>query len=138
MAVLGGLLLWLLRLALAPPSTISRVPPLGARGMPRRPRPHRHRPAPRAPHHARPPPGRRSGRTGAAAASDRAAAGKQARMIALAGQRHDLAHLPLQQVSGIANTIGAEVDLSPGTARRVLLDHVRALQNGHNQPGGAR
>ena len=35
--------------------------------------------------------------------------------------------------SGIANTIGAEVDLSPGTARRVLLNHVRALQNGHPQ-----
>ena len=59
-------------------------------------------------------------------------------MIALAGQRHDLTQLPLKQVSGIANTIGAEVDLSPGTARRVLLNHVRALQNGHNQPGGAR
>ena len=60
-------------------------------------------------------------------------------MIALAGQRHDLARLPLGQVSGIANTIGAEVDLSPGTARRVLRAHVRALQNG--QPateGGTR
>ena len=59
-------------------------------------------------------------------------------MIALAGQRHDLTQLPLTQVSRIANTIGAEVNLSPGTARRVLLNHVRALQNGHNQPGGAR
>ena len=54
-------------------------------------------------------------------------------MISLAAQRHDLTTLPLGQVSGIANTIGAEVDLSPGTARRVLLDHVRALQNGHPQ-----
>ena len=54
-------------------------------------------------------------------------------MLALAGQRHDLTTLPLKQVSGIANTIGAEVDLSPGTARRVLLNHVRALQNGHQQ-----
>ena len=59
--------------------------------------------------------------------------GKQARMISLAAQRHDLTTLPLRQVSGIANTIGAEVDLSPGTARRVLLGHVRALQNGHPQ-----
>ena len=50
-------------------------------------------------------------------------------MIALAGQRHDLATLPLKQVSGIANQIAAEVSLSPGTARRVLLAHVRALQN---------
>ena len=54
-------------------------------------------------------------------------------MIALAAQRHDLTTLPLGQVSGIANSIGAEVDLSPGTARRVLLGHVRALQNGHPQ-----
>ena len=42
MAVLGGLFLWLLRLALAPLSTISRVPPLGPGGMPRRPRPQSH------------------------------------------------------------------------------------------------
>jgi hypothetical protein len=54
-------------------------------------------------------------------------------MLAIAGQRHDLATLPLNQVSGIANQIGAEVSLSPGTARRVLLAHVRALQNGHAQ-----
>ena len=32
-----------------------------------------------------------------------------------------------------ANTIAAEVGLSPGTARRVLLNHVRALQNGHQK-----
>ena len=50
-------------------------------------------------------------------------------MIALAGQRYDLARLPLGHVSGIANSIGAEVNLSPGTARRVLLAHVRTLQN---------
>ena len=51
-------------------------------------------------------------------------------MLALAGQRHDLTTVPLKQVSKIANQIGAEVSLSPGTARRVLLAHVRALQNG--------
>jgi len=60
--------------------------------------------------------------------------GKQDRLIALAGQRHDLATVPLTQVSRIANAIGAEVSLSPGTARRVLLAHVRALQNGHPSP----
>ncbi len=52
-------------------------------------------------------------------------------MLAIAGQRHDLATVPLSQISGIANQIGAEVQLSPGTARRVLLAHVRTLQNGH-------
>jgi hypothetical protein len=84
MAIVSHLILWLLRLALAPPSTLT-----GFRGP-----------------------------------------GKQDRMLALAAQRHDLATLPLKQVSGIASQIGAEVSLSPGTARRVLLAHVRALQNG--------
>ncbi len=126
MAIIGGLFLWLLRLALAPLSTIAGfrrwaleecpiapgrkaalpAPPPGA-SAPLRP-PRRRRPA-----------GRLNGRPG-----------KQDRMLALAGERHDLMRLPLKQVSGIANTIGAEVDLSPGTARRVLLAHVRALQNG--------
>ena len=55
--------------------------------------------------------------------------------IAATARRHDLTVLPLRQVSGIANQIGAEVDLSPGTARRVLLAHVRALQNGNGQKG---
>ena len=59
-------------------------------------------------------------------------------MITLAGDRHDLATLPLKQVSQIANTIAAEVDLSPGTARRVLLAHVRAIQNGHPSPNGTQ
>ena len=31
----------------------------------------------------------------------------------------------------IAEQIGAEVDLHPGTARRVLRAHVQALHNGH-------
>jgi hypothetical protein len=59
-------------------------------------------------------------------------------MIALADDRHDLATLPLKQVSKIANTIAAEVALSPGTARRVLLAHVRAIQNGHPSPNGTQ
>lgn len=54
---------------------------------------------------------------------------KQDRLITLASQRHDLRSLPLGQVSRIANQIGAEVDLHQGTARRVLLAHVRALQD---------
>jgi hypothetical protein len=59
-------------------------------------------------------------------------------MIAIAAGRHDLARLPVSKVSKIANSIGAEVDLSPGTARRVLLAHVRALQNGHPDPDSTR
>ena len=36
--------------------------------------------------------------------------------------------LPLNRVARIAGEIGAEVDLHPGTARRVLRAHVQALQ----------
>jgi hypothetical protein len=128
MAIVGALILWLLRLALAPPSTLAgfrrwvldecpvapgRTAPHGGAARPT----HRGAARPtRRVSNGRPPGARRPG--------------KQDRMLALAGQRHDPATLPLKQVSGIANQIGAEVSLSPGTARRVLLAHVRALQNG--------
>jgi hypothetical protein len=129
MAVIGGLSLWLLRLALAPASTLSGfrrwaldecpIAP-GRTAAPHKAKtttPHPHKPTQARPRHppARPAKG----------------PGKQDRLIALADQRHDLTTVPLTQVSRIANTIGAEVSLSPGTARRVLLAHVRALQNGH-------
>ena len=125
MAIAGGLLLWLLRLALAPPSTIAgfrrwaveECPIAPGRKAPRPTQDHRTK---RLRHGNRRPQPRRAIRPG-----------KQARMLALAGQRHDLATVPLNQVSSIANQISAEVALSPGTARRVLLAHVRALQNGH-------
>ena len=57
---------------------------------------------------------------------------KQDLLIALASQRHDLRTVPLNQVARIAGDIGAEVDLHPGTARRVLRAHVQALQ--HHDP----
>jgi hypothetical protein len=131
MAMIGGLVLWLLRLALAPPSTISgfrrwaldECPVAPGRKAPRPPLPPPDRQA-RQPQDGRRSPAGRAGRPG-----------KQSRLLALAGERHDLTVLPLRQVSGIANQIGAEVDLSPGTARRVLLAHVRALQNGNGQKG---
>jgi hypothetical protein len=132
MAIVGGLILWVLRLALAPPSTLTgfrrwaleECPVAPGRKVPSRSPvpvplpPGDPRPAPRPPAGGRP---SRSRRT----------PGKQDRMIALAAERHELATLPLRQVSGIANQIAAEVSLSPGTARRVLLAHVRALQNSH-------
>jgi hypothetical protein len=128
MAIVGGLLLWLLRLALAPPSTIAGFRRWAVEECPIAPGRKAPRPAPPHPSQG----AQRQPRPGARSPAQRAAGpGKQARMLTLAGQRHDLATLPLGQVSGIANQIGAEVSLSPGTARRVLLAHVRALQNGH-------
>jgi hypothetical protein len=131
MAIIGGLFLWLLRLALAPPSTITGFRRWALDECPVAP-------GRKAPRPALPTPGRQAsqpqdGRRSPAARAGRP--GKQSRLLAIAGQRHDLSVLPLRQVSGIANQIGAEVDLSPGTARRVLLAHVRALQNGNGQKG---
>jgi hypothetical protein len=54
---------------------------------------------------------------------------KQDLLIALASQRHDLRRLPLKQVARIAGQIGTEVNLHQGTARRVLRAHVQFLQN---------
>ena len=53
---------------------------------------------------------------------------KRDRMIELAGQRRDLATMRLAEVSKLASTIAAEIGYSPGTARRELVRHVRALQ----------
>ena len=130
MAVIGGLFLWLLRLALAPLSTIAGFRRWVLEECPIAPGRKATTPIPDHPRRRR---RKRPGRRRPHVPATRSRPGKQARMIALAAQRHDLTTLPLRQVSGIANTIGAEVDLSPGTARRVLLDHVRALQNGHPQ-----
>jgi hypothetical protein len=121
-AIIGGLLLWLLRLALAPPSTITGFRRWAVDECPIAPGRKAPRPTQGQLRGSRRSPTRRAVKPG-----------KQARMLALAHQRHDLATLPPKQVSSIANRIGAEVALSPGTARRVLLAHVRALQNGSPQ-----
>jgi hypothetical protein len=60
----------------------------------------------------------------------RGPAGKQARLISLAAERHDLPALPLAKVSGIATALAPEAGIHPSTARRVLLAHVRELQDG--------
>lgn len=53
---------------------------------------------------------------------------KAEQLLTRAGERHDLATVPLTEVSSIASAIAAEIGLHPGTARRVLLRHVRQLQ----------
>jgi hypothetical protein len=117
--VVGAVLLWALRLGLAPASTlrgfrrwvlttpVSPRPRVVATAEPRA------LPAPKR----RPGPGRRTG-------------GKGSAVIRLAGERHDLRTLPIKQVSSIATALAPEADIHPATARRVLLGHVRSLQNG--------
>jgi hypothetical protein len=53
---------------------------------------------------------------------------KAAQLVRLAGERHDLADVPLEKVSRLATEIAGEIGYHPGTARRVLLAHVRRLQ----------
>ena len=56
-------------------------------------------------------------------------------MIELAGQRRDLATVPLGEVSKLASAVAAEIGYSPGTARRELVRHVRELQAAPRKPG---
>ena len=130
LAVLGGVLLWLLRLVLAPRSTLGGLRYWVLAECPVAP-------GPRAVAGTAAVKSRDSLpqlRTSKSAASVRGRRpGKQARMIALAHERHDLATIPLKRVSEIANAIADEISLSPGTARRVLLAHVRAVQANHRQ-----
>jgi hypothetical protein len=124
LAVVGAMFLWLLRLSLAPASTLSgfrrwvveECPVAPGRTAPTTPA------APLQPVLASAPP--------AVKESRRRADGrpcKQDLLIALASQRHDLPRLPLNRVARIAGQIAAEVDLHPGTARRVLRAHVQSL-----------
>jgi len=53
---------------------------------------------------------------------------KRDQMIERAGQRRDLASVPLAEVSQLASSVAAELGYSPGTARRELARYVRGLQ----------
>jgi hypothetical protein len=125
LAVAGAVLLWVMRLALAPLSTLTEfrrwvveecpVAP-GRKASDAHPAPLAIVPADSSP---------------ALSLRRRRADGKprkQDLLIALASQRHDLRRLPLNRVARIAGEIGTEVDLHPGTARRVLRAHVQTLQ----------
>ena len=125
LVVAGRVLLWLLRLVLAPASTLAGFRHWLITETPAAPR---HPAAPR-PLPSLACPGRRCQRQ--FAPSPRAAngkPGKQDLLIALAAQRYDLRSLPLRQVAAIAVAIAEDIDLHPGTARRVLRAHVQALQ----------
>jgi hypothetical protein len=127
LAVAGACLLWLLRLALAPGSTLTGFRRWVVDECPVAPgrTAASSFPEPRALALTDPSPRRNRRRTDGKPR-------KQDLLIALASQRHDLRNVPLNQVARIAGDIGAEVDLHQGTARRVLRAHVLALQ--HHDP----
>ena len=122
LAVLGGLLLWLLRLALAPGSTLAGfrrwvieecpVAP-GRRLAAARPVPAISASAPRR--------GGRGPRNGT----------KTARFLALVTERHGaLAAVPVTDVSRICTALAPEIGLHAGSARTALRQAVLAEQNG--------
>jgi Protein of unknown function (DUF2637) len=107
MAILGGLLLWLLRLALAPASTLAGFRAWVLAECPVAPG---RRPAP-APHPRK--------------------ATKTARFLDLVTERHgSLASIPLNRVAGISADLAPQLDLNIGAARTALRKAVLAARNG--------
>jgi len=116
LAALGGLVLWLLRLALAPVSTLAgfRAWVVGecpvAPGRRQAPAP---RPAP-SPYPAGDP-----------------RPTKTARFLSLVTERHGpLAQVPLDRVAAISADLASRADLNPGSARAALRKAVLAARNG--------
>ena len=113
LAVLGGLALWLLRLALAPASTLTGFRAWVLAECPVAP-------------------GRRAPASGPGPVPDPRKATKTARFLALAAERHgSLASLPLDAVAGISADLAPRVGLHPGTARAALRKAVLAAKNGN-------
>ena len=118
LAILGGLILWLLRVALAPRSTLAgfrawvlaECPVAPARRAPASSQPR----AVLSPHVAR--------------ARDET---KTARFLSLVAERNGpLASIPLDRVAAISAALAPQVDLNTGAARRALRRAVLAAQNG--------
>ncbi len=122
LAIVGGLLLWLLRLALAPRSTLAGFRRWVIEECPVAPgrRLATGRPAISAPG---PVPGRaRRGRRDGT---------KTARFLALVAERHGpLAAVPVTEVSRICAALAPEVDLNSGAARTALRRAVLTARNG--------
>jgi hypothetical protein len=122
LAVLGGLLLWLLRLALAPVSTLAGFRRWVIEECPVAPG---RRLATSRP--ARPIPGRARKRTKHGPRNGT----KTGRFLALVAERHGpLATVPLTDVSRICTELAPEIGLHPGAARTALRRAVLTRRNG--------
>ena len=118
LAILGGLILWLLRLALAPVSTLAGFRAWVLKECPVAPG----RRA--APPSAGAPPGRAGGTVPRKAT-------KTARFLFLVTERHGpLASIPLDRVASISAALAPAADLNPGAARTALRQAVLAARNG--------
>ena len=112
LAILGGLILWLLRLALAPASTLAGFRAWVLAECPVAP-------------------GRRAPRLRLAPAPHPGKATKTARFMDLVTERHGpLASIPLHRVAGISADLAPQLDLNTGAARTALRKAVLSARNG--------
>ena len=117
LAVLGGLVLWLLRLALAPASTLAGFRAWVLEECPVAP-------GRRAAVSAQACPGR-----GEEAVPRKVT--KTARFLSLVTERHGpLASVPLDRIAAISAALAPAADLNPGAARAALRKAVLAARNG--------
>jgi len=131
LAAVGGLLLWLLRLVIAPPSTLAGFRAWVVEECPVAPG-----------RRARPTPAKRAELTAARPALGRGSGGrapragsKTGRLLALVVQRHGpLALVPPGEVSRICTALAPEVGLDTGAARTALRKAVLAARDGRPSP----
>lgn len=126
LALVGGLVLWLLRLGLAPRSTLSGFRQWVVEEVAYAPGRKALRPAGR-PAIEGPPGAKRSRRSGRGSRQGT----KTARFLDLVVDRHGpLESFPLADVSRVCTVLAPEVDLNAGAARTALRRQVLAAQNG--------
>jgi hypothetical protein len=135
LAILGRLLLWLLRLGLAPISTLAGFRAWVIEECPIAPG-RRARPAPPGPRSQVAPHPVEAITAGLSASRrGRAQAGtKTARFLDLVVSRYGpLEDFPLADVSRVSGELAPEVGLDPGAARSALRRHVLSLRNGSSE-----
>jgi hypothetical protein len=121
LAILGGLILWLLRLALAPASTLAGFRAWVLEECPVAPGRRAARPAP-PPAAARPAQGE---------GTVPRKATKTARFLSLVTERHGpLASIPLDRIAQVSAALAPAADLNAGAARTALRKAVLAARNG--------
>ena len=121
LAILGGLILWLLRLTLAPVSTLAGFRAWVLEQCPVAPGRRAARPAPPS----------ASARPGEGEGTVPRKATKTARFFALVTERNGpLAAIPLDRVAAISAALAPAADLNPGAARAALRKAVLAARNG--------
>jgi hypothetical protein len=122
LAILGGLILWLLRLALAPASTLAGFRAWVLEECPVAPGRRATRPAAPPSDPARP---------GSSDGTVPRKATKTARFLSLVTERNGpLASIPLDRVAPISAALAPAADLNPGAARAALRKAVLSARNG--------